>query len=245
MFKEILERGSVVENTKGGLYYKTTFDRNLDLFTLATRYKDSYELINLFDMAYAEDKETAILNLLHILDIRDGKGERRVFKTLFNHLCNIDVDLTEKVLNLIPNLGRYDYILETNGTKVWPKTIELIKQQLESDMNSDNPSLLAKWLPSVRSHNTNNVFAIKIAKELGLTPKGYRKTLSALRSKLKIVEHSLTNKEYSEIDYEAVPSIAMLKYRNAFQRNDTNRFEEYKQSLIKGKKKINASVLAP
>jgi len=39
MFKKILETESVVNNSKGGLYYSTSFNMNLDLFTLATRYK--------------------------------------------------------------------------------------------------------------------------------------------------------------------------------------------------------------
>ncbi len=245
MFKEILETESVVNNSKGGLYYSTSFNMNLDLFTLATRYKDSSELISLFDKAYKEDSEVAVLNLLHILDIRGGKGERRVFKILFNHLCKIDEELAKKVLYTIPDLGRYDYILEANGTTLWPLAIDLIKSQLAADLNSEHPSLLAKWLPSVRTHNINNPLANKLAKELGFTPKEYRKALAALRAKLKIVEHNLTNKDYASINYEEVPSVAMLRYNSAFIKHDEQRFNEYSESLRIGKKKINAEVLFP
>ena len=92
MFKEILENENLSTNTKGGLYYHTTYNANLDLFTLGTRFKDANKLINLFDMAYNEDKTTALAILLYNLDIRNGKGERRVFKILFNHLCKIDIE---------------------------------------------------------------------------------------------------------------------------------------------------------
>ena len=245
MFKEILETESVVENTKGGLYYSTTFNKNLDLFTLATRYKRTDELISLFDKAYKENSEVAILNLLHILDIRGGKGERRVFNILFNHLCDVNEELAKKVLYLIPDLGRYDYILKTEGTKLWPLTIDIIKSQLEADMKVDHPSLLAKWLPSVRTHNVNNPLANKLAKELSITPKEYRKTLTALRNKINIVEHNLTNKDYESINYEEVPSVAMLRYHSAFLKHDEERFIEYNESLKNGTKKVNAGVLAP
>jgi len=245
MFKEVLETESVVENTKGGLYYSTTYNKNLDLFTLATRYKSSYELIALFDKAYKENREVAILNLLHILDIRGGKGERRVFKIIFKHLCTIDEEMAKVVLNTIPELGRYDYILETDGTSLWPMTISLIKNQLKQDLNSDNPSLLAKWLPSVRTHNVDNPFAYKIAIDLGISIKEYRKSLTTLRNKLKIVEHNITNKDYKTINYEQVPSQAMLRYYCIFRKNDVARYSDYLKAVKEGKKKINTGVLAP
>ena len=227
------------------MYYYTTYCNNLDLFTLATRYKENYELIALFDKAYKEDRDVAIMNLLYILDIREGKGERRIFKILFHHLCSINKALAKKVLYLISDLGRYDYILFTEGTNLWKETINIIKSQLESDLNNEHPSLLAKWMPSVRTHNINNPMAIKIASDLGINIKEYRKALTNLRNKLKIVELNLTNKDYDSINYENVPSVAMLRYNNAFIKHDEKRFIEYKESLKKDNKKINTSVLAP
>lgn len=245
MFKEILENESVSLNTKGGLYYETSFDANLDLFVLGTRFKEEKELINLFDKAYLEDKILATSILLYNLDIREGKGERRIFKILFHNLCNKDIELAKKVLYLIPELGRYDYILETNNTKLWDTTINIIKDTLKEDLSKDNPSLLAKWLPSLRCHNKNNPLAIKIAHSLNMTLKEYRKTLSILREKINIVERNLTTKDYSSIKYDSIPSIAMSKYHNAFMRNDKTRFTEYLLDLKNGNKKINANVLFP
>ena len=245
MFKEMLESSSVVNNSKGGLYYSTSYSHNLDLFALATRYKEENELISLFDKAYNEDKLVATSILLHNLDIRGGKGERRVFKVLFHHLCQIDNTLAKKVLYAIPELGRFDYILETEKTSLWSDTINIIKSQLESDLKSDTPSLLAKWLPSARTHNVNNKLALKIAKDLGITIKDYRKTLSLLRGKVQIVEHNITNKDYDSINYENVPSIAMSRYHHLFDNYDSERFNKYLSEVKSGDKKINASVLAP
>ena len=245
MFKEILEDNSYVKNSKGGLYYKTTYNSNLDLFTLATRDTNERSLIKLFSNAINEDKLIATAILLYNLDIRGGKGERKVFKTLFHQLCLKDKDLALKVLYLIPDLGRYDYILETENTPLWKNTVDIIKSQLEKDLESDNPSLLAKWLPSVRTHNVNNKLAIKLARELNISIKDYRKTLTLLRNKINIVEHNITNKTYSEIKYENVPSIAMNKYFNLFTRNDNERFSSYINDVKSGTKKINASVIEP
>ena len=245
MFNEYLESNSYAINSKGGLYYNKTYNYNLDLFTLASRGKSKLELIKLFINAYNENKNLAVANLLFNLDIRSGKGERFVFKILFHELCLKDTNLALKVLYLIPQLGRYDYILETLDTPLWSITIELIKTQLESDIKSDNPSLLAKWLPSVRTHNINNMLAIKIARDLNISIKEYRKTLSLIRNKLKIVEHNITNKTITLIDYEKVPSQAMKKYYNVFLRDDKERFNSYLNAVKSGTKKINASVIEP
>lgn len=245
MFKELLENNSTITNTKGGLYYNTTYNANLDLFILANRSKYNCDLELLFINAYNEDKLMATLNILHFLDIRGGKGERKVFKCLFHKLCLTDIELAKKVLASIPTLGRYDYILEAYQTELWDDVVDMIKTQLDADMLPNAPSLLAKWLPSVRTHNKNNPLAIKLAKDLGLEIKEYRKTLTCLRNKINIVEHQITNKDYASIDYEKVPSLAMNQYYSLFAKYDETRFFDYLAKVKEGKKKINASVLEP
>ena len=84
---EGMKKNSTVINTKGSEYYETTYDSNLDVFTLVSRYNSDEELIRLFNNASNENEEIALANLLYILDIRSGKGERRIFKTIFKDLC--------------------------------------------------------------------------------------------------------------------------------------------------------------
>jgi hypothetical protein len=69
--------------------------------------------------------------------------------------------------------------------------------------------------------------------------------LSKLRSYLKVVEVAMSKKEWSAIDYSAVPSRANLIYNNAFLRNDEERRRDYLNKLQKGETKINAGVLFP
>ena len=242
MFIEELQRGSVVENTKGGLYYSTTFNSNLEFYVMANRYQDETKLQALFSKAYDEDKVLCAANILYNLDIRGGKGERKVFKSLFKYLIDKNLTLANKVLNLIPKYGRYDYVLEALNTPLEENAIFLIKNQLNNDINTNTPSLLGKWMPSLRNHNKNNKTAYYLCKKLGFMPKEYRLLLKSLRDKINIVEHSLTNKAYANINYNNVPSKAMLKYRTAFNRNDNERYQEYLSSVKKGEAKLNANL---
>lgn len=107
-------------------------------------------------------------------------------------------------------------------------------------------SLLAKWLKSINtSSKESRELAYKTCKALGLTPRTYRKTLSMLREYLNIVERFMSSKNWDSIEFEKVPSKAMSRYIKAFQRNATERFEEYKEKLVKGEVKVNAAALTP
>lgn len=240
---DALEMNNTITNSKGGEYYSSTYDANLDLFCLVARYISKENVKSVFYHAYNENKNLAVANLLNILDIRGGKGERRVFKLCFQRLISLDKEMALKVLHLIPSLGRYDYILEGIDTCIHDDVIKLIKDQLQEDMNSANPSLLAKWLPSLRTHNSNILLGKRLAKMLGMSEKEYRKTLSSLRSKINIVEKNLTEKTYDKIDFSKVPSKAMLKYDSFFRDFLTEKYYSYLKSLKKGETKVNTAGL--
>lgn len=236
LLEEML-KNSTISNTKGGKYYSTTYNSNLDMFSMLSRNMEENKVLTMFKSAYAEDKKLSVANLLYLLDIRDGKGERRLFKICFKWLCNNDKEYSIKVLNLIGELGRYDYILEALHTPIEKEVIDLIDKQLKDDYNSEYPSLLAKWLPS-RGQNRKYLTV-----KLNLTNKQYRKILSKIRARLNLIETSLCNKEYSEIDFEKVPTKAMLKYRKAFQRHCEDEYSEYLDKASNGEKKINTKGL--
>jgi hypothetical protein len=60
-----------------------------------------------------------------------------------------------------------------------------------------------------------------------------------------VVEQQMSAKQWSEIKYQSVPSVAMARSMKAFSRNDTVRFGEYLNRVKKGETKINASVVFP
>ena len=238
-----MKKNSTITNTKGSEYYATTYDSNLDVFTMLSRYNSDEDLIRLFNNALNENQDLALANLLYVLDVRGGKGERRIFKTIFKDLCINNPSIALRVLPFISELGRYDYILVGIDTPIEKEVISLIKKQLEIDMESVNPSLLAKWLPSHRTHKVNSILAKKIMKCLNMTEKDYRQILSGLRKKINIVEKNLTEKTYENIDFSKIPTKAILKYTNAYTKRMPNEYSEYKNNVKKGATKINTEGL--
>jgi hypothetical protein len=107
-------------------------------------------------------------------------------------------------------------------------------------------SLLAKWMPTETASSVETrALARKCMTNLGLTPRAYRKVLSALRKHLKVVESTMSAREWEAIQYAQVPSYAMKNYRKAFAKHDPDGFTAYKASLVKGETKVNASTLFP
>ena len=64
-------------------------------------------------------------------------------------------------------------------------------------------------------------------------------------AKTQVVEQQMCKKDWGNIKYEHVPSVAMNKYRKAWYRNDEERFTNYVEAVKEGKAKINASVIFP
>lgn len=238
-----LKVNNTVKNSKGGNYYLTSYNDNLDLFTRINRFNSEDDIIDTFKKALNEDTDLALANLLYILDIRSGKGERRIFKVIYKYLCENEVVLAQRILPFISKLGRYDYILEGINTPFEEETISLIKKQLELDLKSDSVSLLAKWLPSHRTHNKNNSLAKDLMRLLNMSEREYRKTLSNLRSKINIVEKNITNNNYENIIYSEVPTKAMLKYSSTFGEKDAKRYNEFKEAVKSGNTKVNTDGL--
>lgn len=192
----------------------------------------------------------AVKWLFYAGDVRDGMGERRLFRVCFKYLVESHREAAEALLDLVPEYTRWDNILCLLGTDSEDSVIKLISAKLKEDiknMAENKPvSLLAKWLPSANtSSRKTRAMAHIITEKTGMSDKKYRKTLSALRAYLKVVETYMSAKEWSKIDYSAVPSRANLIYNKAFLKNDETRRLEYLEKLKTGETKINAGVLFP
>lgn len=106
-------------------------------------------------------------------------------------------------------------------------------------------SLLAKWLPSVNTSNKEAVYKAKrIARAFGMNDASYRKALSVLRAQIRIIENNLRVRDYS-FDYEKQPSRAMFQYRQAFLRNDEDRYMAFLDQVRQGKARLHADNVAP
>ena len=153
-------------------------------------------------------------------------------------------------LGNIPEYGRWDDLLSLFDTPCKGAAIAHIKAQLARDVEAmecgeGNVSLLAKWLPSVNASSPDTLLSAKIlVKGLGMTEAAYRKTLSALRARIAILENNLRERDYT-FDYAKQPSKAMLKYRQAFFRNDGERYEAFLEQVREGKKTLRTGTLYP
>lgn len=248
---------SVTEN--GAIGFKTTGANLLDInFAVASlRSATHSNICDRFFKAYAEDPKYAVLWLFYVRDIREGLGERRLFNILFpTFLERIERDYPigtiEKLINLVSEYGRFDdlYSIVELAPQYDPLVAKLFKEQLEKDIANMNAgksvSLLAKWLKSEQaSSKKSKKLASWTMKMLDMKPSEYRKTISSLRKYIDIVEVKMSNKDWSLIDYEKVPSRASLLYKNAFKKNDGERYEEFISKVNSGEKKINAATLYP
>jgi hypothetical protein len=241
---------SYTENSALG--YRTTGKKLLDLnFSVASlRRASEQEIINKFMDAYWEDPVVAIKWLWYSRDVRQGLGERRLFRIIVKHLAEDKPEIIKAVLKFVPEYARYDDFWCLLGTSVNDNVLRIIKEQLVEDRvnmkNGKSISLLAKWLKSENCSSAESKrLATIIRKSLEMTPKEYRKMLSQMRKYIDVVECKMSAKEWNAINYEAVPSRANLIYNNAFLRNDEERRREYLGKLEKGEAKINAGTLFP
>lgn len=249
--KKKTENGATAYNTIGG-------GDLLDLFAQigSLRERDETEIRLKFARAYREDPLLATRMLFYVGDIREGGlGERRTFRICLRWLAENHPDVVEKNLVLIPFFNRFDSLFELCGTdceeKMWDFVAEVLVKDVRAMKESKNgemvpTTLLAKWMPSENATSAKtHQMAYRAMKKLRMKPRQYRRTLSALRKHINIVERKMSEGRWGEIDYSKVPSYAMLRYGSAFARHDYERFNAYLKSVKKGESKINAGTLYP
>ena len=249
---------NITSTTNGDKAYKSTLNPLMDfMFTASSlRNADEISITKLFTKAYNFHKVYATRLAFYVRDIRGGQGERRVFRACMKTLAEIDPETFKQIINFVPEYGRWDDLVELlnsiNNSDLEKEILNIIIKQYKEDIdnfNNNKPiSILAKWMPSINASSETTIkSAKKLAKYIGVSHKDYRKMLSLLRKHLNVVEVDMSAKNWSNINYEHVPAKAMLRYKNAFNKNDTSRFQDYVNALSNPNSttKINASTLYP
>ncbi len=251
MLKALENEANTTLTENGAYTYRSTGAECLDFFATvgAIRNAPDGEKVARFIRAFSEDRDTALKTLFFARDIREGLGERDTFRAIIKWLGDTEPEIMSRLAKYIPEYGRYDDLLALLGTATEDAAVACIKEQLDKDMRSlaegKDVSLLGKWLPSINTTSYETRMQAKaLAGKLGMGLADYRKTLSALRAKIKIIENSLRTKDYT-FDYEKQPSQALKKYIKAFVRNDNERYMEYIGNVKKGVAKMNTATLAP
>lgn len=230
---ETVENQNVTLTDNGMVTNPTSLNKCVDLFFSigSMRGKSKESVVKLFSEAYNENPLVASKVLFWVRDVREGAGERKVFRDVISFLATNSPQTVRKNIGLIPEFGRWDDVLVLVGTELEDDMFSLIKTAL-----SNGDGLCAKWMPR------KGTVANKLRKLFRTSPKQYRKMLVELTN---VVESKMCAGDWESIEYSKLPSLAASRYQKTFNRNDKERYDEYKKSLQDGTAKVNAGAVYP
>jgi len=240
-FWDALEKYGTTEN--GALTLKTSSSALVDFFAMggALRTRSESEIEEMFEKALTENPMIALKLLFYIRDCRGGLGEKRTFRVCLNWLVkSYENAPIEKLVELTAEYGSWKDVFETLDADLYKR---IVAKNFLTNLKAGKSSLMEKYMPSIGGGKNKEAEAF--ASFLDLTPRQYRKLLSASRAKLNLVETAMSSGNWDKISYGSVPSKAMLTYNKAFGKHDFDRFNQYIADVNAGKDKINASVLFP
>ena len=231
-FKDAVQDTPVVRQTDNGMKtLASSLKATVDMFFQvgASRGKD---VSAMFERAYQEDRLIALRIAAWARDVRGGAGERGVFRNILSYVEKMHPTELPQLVQVTPMYGRWDDLLVLTTDAGRRLAFDMIKEALLVKQDG----LCAKWQPRKGDD------AVALRKHLGLTPKGYRKTLVTLT---KVVETQMCAQDWAAIDYEHLPSVASARYQKAFGRHDPTGYGLYKEKLVSGDAKINAGAVYP
>jgi hypothetical protein len=213
--------------TNGMKARKSTANKNVDLFFKigASRGKN---IVPDFTGAFIENRDYALRIAQWARDVRCGAGERKIFRDVLLNLAKTDGDACVALLRKVPELGRWDDLLIFEKDSA----AEAVAFTMISDALNESNGLCAKWMPR------KGDVAVRLRSFLGWTPKFYRKRLVELT---KVVETQMCAKDWDNINFNHVPSVASARYKKAFARHTTN-YAEWAAKLVSDDPEVRAEV---
>jgi hypothetical protein len=220
----------LTETTNGMIAHVNTGTAATDLFYKIGAMRGKNVIPN-FTAAMVEDENLAVRIALWARDAREGAGERQIYRDILLYLEKNRPDIAKKLIAKTPELGRWDDLLVFQTDEMRNAAFAAISEAL----NSGN-GLASKWMPR------NGPIAESLRKYLKLSPKAYRKMLVGLT---KVVEQQMCAKDWENINFNHVPSLASARYKKAFAKNSKLAYPEYLAKLASGEAKVNASAVYP
>ena len=193
----------------GDVAYNTTGNKLLDIFFMTEYYQKHLDEVKIGN---------SVKDQLFAMFVRDGRfglGKRDLGRELMKQ--------AEVSAENVVKAGRFDDLYH-NPTSA---NIQYLREEVLK-----NNGLAKKWCPRLNSKDKK--VAKLLCKVWGLKEKQYRKLI-----KVDTTENKLSRHRIDDIEFEKVPSLAMLKYYNRFLQE--NRFHKYLESVKKGEKKLNVS----
>jgi len=248
------------------------FDDNvLNFFSNTNRTEDIGLITRNFINSWNTNSVLTLKTLLYTRDIRNGKGEKLISRICLLILKIKCPEVYESILFDIPKYGSWkdilyihDYALKNNLDLNFTSEINMIYNQLKKDeeiidnglfekdgLVTNKISLCAKWMPNegskfkefakllMNKFNESNESNASNASYQGT----YRKLLSKLRNNLNLLEKDLVNKNYDNIKFENLPSVAHSNHVKLFKKKIEERYSAYIEEVKNGTKKINVSAI--
>ena len=244
--------GSFTRTENGAVALNTSGNALLDLFSTIGSLREANEnrITRLFADAYKEDPLFATKIAFYGRDVRGGLGERRAFRILIRYMAEYHAEALRPNLDLIGVYGRYDDLYELIGTPLEDDMWAAMKKQFEENLQNLNDdkaiSLLAKWIKTAdASSEKTRKLGILTAQKLGYPAYNFKRIVRTMRKKIGVIESLMSAGRWDEIEYSAVPSRAMMIYRNAFQKHDEDRYNAFINKAVNGEEKINSATLYP
>lgn len=217
----------------GDKAYKSTGNNLTDLFFMTPYFEKHLDQVSIG----TSDKEK--LFSMFVRDPRFGLGRRDLGRKLMG-LSNVDT------LDIV-KAGRYDDLWHIPTTE----NINFLRENLKEN------ELAKKWMPRLTGKNKR--IAKALCKMWNISEKEYReliKTDSTTEYKLSYAEkqegtplnelfekNEFVHPLVDTINFEQVPSLAMTKYLNTFNKREdiAPRFKEYIQKVKENKAKVNTA----
>jgi hypothetical protein len=225
----------------GAKAFHTSTNANVDFFYLAGASRGKNIDVK-FLAALVENEDQALRILQWLRDVRQGSGERQLFRNLFKVAVDLHqfnetiISKSLLIVNKLPELGRFDDLLwvyeNVQQSSVREQALNVFINALK-----DGNGLAYKWTP------VKGDTAKVLRKMMGFhNEKSWRKHVVPSRS---TVEQKMCAKEWNDIDFGKLPSVASARYQKAFGRNAPEKYSSYITSLTKGEAKINAGAVYP
>ena len=247
LLNSMKQASNFTRTENGAITHKTTESALLDMFAMggAMRQRSVGDVTLMFKKAYQENPVYALKCLFYLRDVRGGQGERRFFRECMKWLAKNDKAAAQRNLQYVAEFGRWDDLYCFVGTSLEKDALKIMKEQFILDLNCKTPSLLAKWLHSENATSKENAkLGALTCQYFGYSPRQYRKHLSILRERIRVLERLMSQNRWNEIEFDKIPSKAGLKYKNAFARRDIIK-AKYEKFAKDENTKVNAGTLYP
>ena len=252
LWNAMKRENSKVFTENGREAYSSSMDRLVDFVaTIATMDRASeLDIKNWVDELYEVDGLSARKLIFYTRDILGGLGRRRIGRLLFQRLAEIDSKSAIANIPNMPEYGRFDDLYYLMGTDAEDEMFKFTRDTFYDDLDKMSKGLpvsgLAKWVknPNSKVKETRRLGRLT-ARKAGINLSVFTKKLTELRKYLNVVELKMTEKNWGEIDYSKVPSRASMIYSKAFDKNDNERYTEFKNRVVTGEAEIKANTLYP